>query len=154
MSQRNPLRGLAGMLSDMERMRNLGMSGPERGYEARERTHADAWSPAGDLFCLGSDLVIRLELPGVPMADIDLTFSDSVLSVSGERETESDEEVTYWQRERSYGAFRRLFTLPERVTGDQIAAVAHDGVLTVTVQGACTPSGAQPHRIPIGEGSG
>jgi HSP20 family molecular chaperone IbpA len=62
--------------------------------------------------------------------------------------------VTYWQRERSYGAFRRLFTLPERVTGDQIAAVARDGVLTVTVQGACTPSGAPEHRIPIGEGSG
>jgi HSP20 family protein len=154
MSQRNPLRGLAGMLSDMERMRHLGMTGVDQGYEARERTHADAWSPTTDIFCLGIDLVIRLELPGVPMTGIDLTLSDGVLSVSGERETESDEAVTYWQRERSYGAFRRLFTLPERVTGDQIAAVARDGVLTVTVRDGCTPSGVEPHRITIGEGSG
>jgi len=53
MNGRNPFRGLTGMISDMDRMRHLGMTGHEHGYESRERTHADAWTPTTDVFCRG-----------------------------------------------------------------------------------------------------
>ncbi|MDQ3664217.1 MAG: Hsp20/alpha crystallin family protein [Actinomycetota bacterium] len=151
MSERNPSRGLAGMASDMNRMRHLGMTGQEQPYGARESTHADAWTPTTDIFCRDVDLVIRLELPGVSTDEVDLTFADGVLSVSGERSTEPDQhEVTFWQRERTFGVFRRLVNLPDHVSEDRISAECHDGLLTVTVQGACAPSGPEPRRIRIG----
>jgi HSP20 family molecular chaperone IbpA len=44
--------------------------------------------------------------------DVEITFSDSVLSVSGERRSEVDEEeVSFYVRERYYGTFRRSMTL-------------------------------------------
>jgi len=150
MNGRNPFRGLTGMISDMDRMRHLGMTGHEHAYESQERTHAGAWTPTTDVFCRGTDLIIRLELPGLDPDDVDLTFSDGVLSVSGARSTEPDEhEVAFWQRERTFGAFRRLINLPEHVTEDQISAESHSGLVTVTVRGACASSGREPRRIRI-----
>lgn len=151
MNDQNPIRGLAGMVRDMDRMRHLGATGHDREYEPRERTPADAWIPAADIFCRAADLVIRVEVPGLTPDEIELTLQDGVLIVSGERGTEPDEqEVTFWQRERSYGAFRRLITLPENVTESQISAENHYGVLSVIVRGACSPSGTEPRRIRIG----
>lgn len=151
MSDKNPFRGLAGLVSDMDRMRHLGMTGHERGYEAHERTHVDAWTPTTDIFCRGADLVIRLELAGVSPDDVEVTFSDGVLSVAGVRTTDPDQQqVTFWQRERSFGHFRRLINLPEHVHEDQISADEEAGLLTVTVQGACATSGGEPRRIRIG----
>jgi HSP20 family protein len=38
------------MTSEMNRMRQLGMYGYEPWQEDRERTHANAWVPAADVF--------------------------------------------------------------------------------------------------------
>ncbi len=152
MSQRNPFRGLSGMVSDMDRMRHLGVTGHEQPYESRERTHVDAWTPTTDLFCRGEDLVIRIELAGLSPEEVDLTFSDGVLSVSGDRSTEPDEhDVVFWQRERTFGTFRRLVNLPEHVGEEQIGAEFRSGLLTITVRGACAAGGREPRRIWIGD---
>jgi HSP20 family protein len=57
-----------------------------------------------------------------------------VLTVKGERS--SDNEVkkdTYTLRERSYGRFKRSFTLPEETDSEQIKAAYNDGVLELTI---------------------
>jgi HSP20 family protein len=96
-ARRNPFRGLIDTMSEMNRMREYF----ESGQEAQERTHATAWVPTTDIFARGGDLIIRTELAGVSREDVDITLSNGVLTISGERTGEpSEEEVSYYVRER------------------------------------------------------
>lgn len=150
--RRNPFHGLVDSISEWNRMRELGSGriGHDTGHEERPRTHATAWIPSTDVFAKGGDLVIRVSLSGVSPEDVEITLSDVVLTVSGERrsELEDTERETFYVRERYYGAFRRSWTLPAGVNEDDISADFENGLLEVTVRGAgkATP---EPRRIEI-----
>jgi HSP20 family protein len=134
-ARRNPFRGFVDTMSEMARMREYF----ETGHEERRRTHATAWVPTTDIFARGSDLVIRCELAGVRREDIDITLSGGVLTISGERRSELDEEeIHFYTRERSFGHFRRSMNLPEGVDASDISADFQDGMLQVTVRGGAT----------------
>ena len=155
MSQRrDPFRGFVDSISEWNRMREYGMYGPEpSGQEEQRRTHATAWIPNADIFARGEDLVIRFELAGVKEEDIDISLIGGVLSVSGERRSELDEEeVHFYTRERSYGNFRRSMNLPEGVDKSKISASYEDGMLELTVKGGA--GYPEPERIRIGGTSG
>jgi HSP20 family protein len=148
-STKNPFEGVTDFFSELSRMRELGAHGREHGHEDRKRTHASAWVPATDIFAVGEDLVIRVEVAGLRPEDVDITFSQAVLTVSGERRTElgAGEEATFYIRERFYGAFRRAITLPEGTNDDQITAEFHNGLVEITVRGAA--GGRAPKRIEL-----
>jgi HSP20 family protein len=134
----NPFEGITDLFTEFGRMREVGIRGGEPGTEHRQRTHASAWVPTTDIYAQGDRLVIRIELAGVDPDDIDLRFSNGVLTVSGSREAEfSDdgEEPTFYVRERFYGEFRRSFTLPEGTQRSQIQAGFDDGLVEITVAG-------------------
>jgi HSP20 family protein len=153
--RRNPFHGVVDAISEWNRMRELGSGriGPETGHEARQRTHATAWVPSTDIFARGEDLVIRVSLSGVYPEDVEITFSNGVLTVSGERRSELDEgEVTFYVRERYYGALRRSVTLPAGVDEDDISADFENGLMEITVRGAAAPE--PPRRIEIRNRSG
>jgi HSP20 family protein len=153
--RRNPFHGVVDAISEWNRMRELGSGriGPETGHEARRRTHATAWVPSTDIFARGEDLVIRVSLSGVYPEDVEITFSNGVLTVSGERRSELDEgEVTFYVRERYYGALRRSVTLPAGVDEDDISADFENGLMEITVRGAAAPE--PPRRIEIRTRSG
>ena len=136
---RNPFDGVTDFFSELSRMRSIGVHGPtDPGAEQAERTHASAWVPATDIFARGDDLVIRVELAGVDPADVDLGLSSGVLTVSGTRRSgiAEAEEVEFYVRERFYGNFRRLITLPEDTDASQISAEIDDGLVEITVRGA------------------
>lgn len=138
----------------MNRMRHLGTYGYEPGQEAHQRTHASAWVPATDVFAKGSDLVIRVSLSGVRREDVDITFSDGTLTVSGERRSKPDEEeVSFYVRERYYGAFRRTMALPSGTDEGRISADFENGMLEITVRGGAAAAAAAPRRIEIGDRS-
>jgi HSP20 family protein len=148
--RRNPFHGVVDAISEWNRMRELGSGriGSETGHETRQRTHATAWVPSTDIFARGEDLVIRISLSGVYPEDVDVTFSNGVLTVSGERKSELDEgEVTFYVRERYYGAFRRSWTLPAGVAEDDISADFANGLMEITVRGGA--AAAKPRRIEI-----
>jgi HSP20 family protein len=95
------------------------------------------WAPAIDVLAKDGDLVIRAELPGVKQEDVDITLHNNVLTISGERKVEQEEERGgYHVRERRYGSFRRSLALPEGLDESEIHARYENGVLEVTVQGA------------------
>ncbi len=147
--RRDPFRGFVDSISEWNRMREYGMYGAEPAQEGQRRTHATAWVPAADIFARGDDLVIRCELAGVREEDIDITLTGGVLTVSGERRSDlDDEEVHFYTRERSYGHFRRSMNLPEGVDGRKIKASFEDGMLELNItDGAVYP---EPERIRIG----
>ena len=149
--QSNPFHGFVDAISEWNRMREVGSGrvGPETRQEDRQRTLATAWVPTTDIFAKGDDLVVRVSLSGVNREDVRITLSNSVLTVSGERKSELDEDdVSFYVRERYYGAFRRSFTLPAGINEDAISADFENGLLEVTVRGGATAA-PEPRRIPI-----
>ena len=93
------------------------------------------WAPAVDIFeTNGHEFVIKAELPELKREDINVTFEQNVLTLSGERKTSfEDGDGTYHRNERGHGRFTRSFTLPATVDGSRISASYKDGVLTVRV---------------------
>jgi HSP20 family protein len=133
-----------------------GTAGPTR-RSGRQQGVATEWAPTIDALTKDSDVVIRVELPGVKQEDVDISLHDNVLTISGERRSEEEEERGgYHIRERRYGSFRRSVALPEGIDESKISARYEDGVLEVTVEGAAVAR--EPKRIqiqgPSGESSG
>jgi HSP20 family protein len=139
------------MQSQMNRMFNQMLSNLTRSPE-RQLEGVTEWAPAVDATTKNGDLIIRAELPGVKQEDVDIRLQNNVLTISGERKAEQEEERGgYYIRERRYGSFSRSFTLPEGTDESKIRARYEDGVLEVTVEGAAAVT--EPKRIQI-EGSG
>lgn len=75
---------------------------------------------------------VTAELPGMSEKDVEVTFADNMLTISGEKKEEKEvKEGNYHRRERSFGSFRRSFTLPTEVDEAKIAATFKDGVMTI-----------------------
>jgi HSP20 family protein len=134
--RRNPFEGVTDFFSELSRMRTVGLHGPDGpGAEHTERTHASAWVPATDILAVGEDLVIRLEIAGVEPHDVDLRFTHGVLRVSGTRRPGStDDNAEFYIRERFYGEFRRVITLPEGTEAGDITGEFDNGLVEITVR--------------------
>ncbi len=92
------------------------------------------WSFAVDVEEDKDAFTLRAELPGLRKEDVKITSEDGVLTIAGEkrREKVSDDQRMH-RVERSYGSFRRSFSLPRGAKTEDIQASYKDGVLTVTV---------------------
>jgi HSP20 family protein len=91
--------------------------------------------------------VFRADVPGVDVKDLDVSFTQNRLTISGRRvEEKKDEGETFYTYERSFGAFTRAFTLPAGTNADQATADVKDGVLTVTIPKIAA---AQAKRIDV-----
>jgi HSP20 family protein len=80
------------------------------------------------------NITIEVELPGVKMEDLKITFENNVLTITGERKFKEEEKKENYHRiERRYGKFTRSFTLPTGVDVEKVNAVFENGVLNVTL---------------------
>ena len=152
-------RGFYDVQSEMNRLFDEMFGGLMRRSGGQQRAQVTEWAPAMDVLQRDGDLMVRAELPGVKLEDVDITVHDRVLTISGERKLEEEtERGGYYVRERRHGSFRRSMTLPEGVEEDRIRARFQDGVLEVTIEGAAAVR--EPKRIQIevqtseGEGTG
>jgi HSP20 family protein len=92
------------------------------------------WMPAIDIFEKKDKFVVKAELPGMKEDDIDVSVIGGTLTISGEKETETEvNEEDYYHSERSYGNFMRAVSLPSNVNTDKIEAKYEDGVLEITL---------------------
>lgn len=74
------------------------------------------------------------ELPGIEEKDVELTLSDGVLTIKGEKKAETETtEKDYYLSERRYGSFVRSLRLPESIDEGKIKAGFEKGVLRVTL---------------------
>ena len=121
------------MAEDMDRL--FGQFGLGRsGFTLSPAFEQPLWSPQVELFERGNDLVVRADLPGVKKEDLNIQVQDDMLTISGERRSEEEENREgFYRSERSYGSFYRSIPLPNEVKADQVNASFRDGVLEVTL---------------------
>ena len=88
--------------------------------------------PSLDVYEEKSDVVVKAEMPGMSKDDIDITLSDSTLTLKGEKKKEEEvKEKDYYRCERQYGSFYRTVELPSEVKSDGVKATFKDGILEV-----------------------
>jgi len=92
------------------------------------------WSPPVDIVESEDDLVLKADIPGIDMKDIDIRMENSTLTIKGERTVAPQNNGNGFHRlERAYGTFARSFSLPESVDPEKIKADYKNGVLTITM---------------------
>ncbi len=91
-------------------------------------------SPTVDIFEDAGDVVVKVELPGMKKEDIDVTLTESSITISGEKKKEEKvEKKNYYRVERSFGSFTRSFNLPAEVQTARAKAQFKNGILEVRV---------------------
>ena len=127
---RRPIQDLFSIHSDMNRLFNQ-WARPAR-YRA-EGENLD-WMPVVDILEADGHVEIRAEMPGLSEQDVQVSVTDDVLTLRGEKTQESEaEDKKYHRVERSYGQFQRSFTLPANLNAGDIKAKFTNGVLTVSI---------------------
>jgi HSP20 family protein len=90
------------------------------------------WSPEVDISEDDHGYLLKADLPEMKKDDVRVTVEDGILCVSGERKIEKEDQKRKFHRtERSFGNFRRSFTLPEDADSKKVTAEFRDGVLKV-----------------------
>lgn len=96
-------------------------------------TPTRGWLPVMNVEESADEVVLTAELPGMDHDDINLEIENNVLTLSGEKVDESQENMDrrYHVWERRYGSFQRSFSLPSTVDAEKIEARFDKGVLHV-----------------------
>jgi len=90
--------------------------------------------PHVDVIDRKQEVVIRAEVPGVEKRDLDVSMTDSAVTIKGTTSQEKKEEKEdYYRSEITKGSFSRTVALPENVDGSKAKATFTDGVLELTV---------------------
>lgn len=91
-----------------------------------------SWSPPTDVFITTSKLIIKIEIAGMKQSDIDISFDNDHLVVSGIRK-ESREKRAFQQMEIRYGEFTTSVALPKGLSLDTAEAEYEDGFLQISI---------------------
>jgi HSP20 family protein len=101
---------------------------------ARDDASTRSWVPLADISESEKEYLIKCELPDVKKEDVKIAVADGVVTISGERKLEREDQSENAIRVESiYGAFTRSFVLPDNVDAEGIQAESKDGVLRIHI---------------------
>ena len=125
-----PFRDFERMTKEMDRFWDSFLEGTLR---KRDEVGTE-WLPSLDVSETKNDFVVKAELPGIDPKDIDISLTDGMLTIRGEKKQGREEkEENYHLIERNYGTFSRSVSLSREVKLDKINASYKDGVLRVVL---------------------
>jgi len=123
----DPFRDLPDIRDAMDRMFDRGVVRPWR--LVNWDPTADGFVPV-DLYETDDEVVVKASLPGVKSDDVHISVTGDHLTIKGETREEKEETgKEFYRKERRYGSFQRVLTLPSSVVADQAKADFEDGVL-------------------------
>ncbi len=106
------------------------------------------WVPNVDVKEEKDRFVLYADLPGIDPDDIEVSMDKGILTIKGERTSETSAETERFSRiERRYGSFHRRFALPDSADADGIEARGRNGVLEIVIP---KRPEAAPRRIQVG----
>jgi HSP20 family protein len=120
---------------------------PDNG--ARDDASTRSWVPLANISESEKEYLIKCELPDVKKEDVKIAVADGVITISGERKLEREDQSENSIRVESiYGAFTRSFVLPDNVDAEGIQAESKDGVLRIHIPKVKTKK-AEPLAIEV-----
>lgn len=125
-----PRRSFFPVLDEMDRMFGKWMTNESSFDNGR------GWVPPVDIIERKDSIVVKAEAPGLEKDSFKVLVEDGVLTVSGEKKVEineNDKDQNFHRSERIYGSFSRSFTLPMNVDQMRVSAKYRNGVLEVTL---------------------
>jgi len=126
----DPFEELVRIQRELERLARLGFPVGENVEKDLERKLKFVMPI--EVFETPTDLVVRVELPGVKKEDVDITIRDNYLVIKAEKKEEQEENKEHVHVvERVYGKFERVIPLPTDVDPDKAKATFKDGVLEI-----------------------
>jgi HSP20 family protein len=106
-----------------------------------------AWRPVVDIYETDQGIVITADLPGVDKQDVSVEVKENVLTIQGERKSETQVgDDQYFRRERACGTFQRSFTLRSVIAPDLIKASFKNGVLKIHIP---KPEEEKPKQVTV-----
>jgi HSP20 family protein len=102
--------------------------------------------PSIEVSTTDKDVKVTAELPGLNENDVQVELANGVLSIKGEKKTETEDKDRRFS-ERYYGRFERHIPV-EDVDQDKVSAAFKNGVLTVTMP-KLPPAESKVKRIAI-----
>ncbi len=122
------------LMSLQEKMNRLFENSLSFNESAVEEAAVGAWSPPVDILESGTEIILKAEIPGIEMDQVELHINGQVLTIRGERRFDKESRREHYHRlERFYGPFQRSFTLPNTVDKDRVRATLKDGILEVKI---------------------
>jgi HSP20 family protein len=117
-------------------------------FEARPQ-RGTTWTPMVDVCERETEIVIFVEMPGVERSDIQLSWSDGVLIISGQKRQHLPAKgaARYLCVERAYGQFRREIDINIPIDRKAAKADLQNGLLKIHLPKA--RQDAEPSNIPI-----
>lgn len=105
--------------------------------------------PQADVSETDSEYEITVDLPGMDEKDIDVSLTDDAIVLKGEKKSEKEtKEKEFHLTERSFGSFKRSFSLPADVDRKGVKATFSKGVLTVHLPKS-QEADAKPQKIEV-----
>jgi DNA-binding response OmpR family regulator/HSP20 family molecular chaperone IbpA len=105
-----------------------------RSSESSHLAIATGWAPAIELQETNTDIILKAEIPGIAVQDLDVLVGETSVSIAREdREETKTEQKGYFHTELHYGSFHRVVPLPVAVQNHQVSADFKDGFLTLTM---------------------
>lgn len=87
-----------------------------------------------DVYQTDDDVVIKAPIAGVRPEDLEISITDEVITLKGERKEQSEiQRENYLAQECYWGSFSRSYVLPIPVTSDKAQASLKNGILTITI---------------------
>jgi HSP20 family protein len=115
-----------------------------------QRTPQQNFVPRVDIGEDENSYLVSADVPGMKPEEIDIQVENNVLTIRGERKSETrGKQHGYHRVERYYGSFQRSFSLPEGVNAEAIEANVENGTLTLRVP---KPATALPKKVKVSVG--
>ena len=139
--------GSLGSVVNLHREMNRLFDDMFRGFDATGFFGGRGNWPSTDVEETDKEYRITAELPGLEERDVDVLLQDGVLTVRGEKKSESENRNRTYS-ERFYGRFERQIPLALDVDDSAVSATFRNGVLMVTVPKSARAV-ERSKRIPI-----
>ena len=99
-------------------------------WRRRNYSSTDTTLPKVNIKENDNGFVVEIAAPGMKKEDFNILLDKDLLTISSEKNEETDDSSTYLRREFDYQSFQREFTLPDTADGEKIKGAYRDGILT------------------------
>ena len=111
-------------------------SGILNNYAVDDSKSFNSFNPKIDISEDEKNIYLEAELPGVKKENMKIKLEDNKLTISGEKKNvnDSDKGKRFFNRERLFGTFEKVFTIQADIKQDNIRAEFENGILSVTIE--------------------